>query len=85
MLNRKVKQLVLRVLAIYAVYAIPVVTASAVLGLDVLKSAAMAGLVGVGTVIVSLAKAYANDGRLTNAEIDGAFGSVGSDAEDSAE
>lgn len=62
-----------RILALFLVSALATVGAGAMLGIDVLTTAALAGILGVANVIEDLARGYLNDGELSEDEIDAAF------------
>lgn len=61
-----------RLLSLFVATALPIVAGSALMGIDVLKSAALAGLVAVIGVVQRLAK-FSIDGDLTFDEIVAAF------------
>ena len=62
--------------AVFASSGLSVIGAGSLFGLDVLTAAMMAGLLGVATVVESLARAFLDDGKLTSAEINEAFSKV---------
>mgnify|MGYP006921283923 CR=1 FL=1 len=67
--------LIKRILAVFASTALPVLGAGSLVGIDVAKAAAMAGIGGVATVIEKLARAYVQDGDLSEEDINAAFAS----------
>ncbi len=67
--------LIKRIIAVFASTALPVLGAGSLVGIDVAKAAAMAGIGGVATVIEKLARAYVQDGDLSEEDINGAFAS----------
>ena len=65
--------LIKRIIAVFASTALPVLGAGSLVGIDVAKAAAMAGIGGVATVIEKLARAYVQDGDLSEEDINSAF------------
>lgn len=66
----------MRMVAVFASSGLSVIGAGSLFGLDVVTAAMMAGLLGVATVVESLARAFLDDGKLTSAEINEAFSKV---------
>ena len=62
-----------RILALFIVSALTTVGAGALIGLDTLKTALLAGIMGIANVVEDLARGYLNDGDLSDDEIDAAF------------
>ena len=60
-------------LALFLVTALATIGAGAVIGIDVVQTAILAGVMGVANVIEDLSRGYLNDGKLTDKEIDEAF------------
>ena len=60
-------------LALFLVSAFTTIGAGAVIGIDVLQTAILAGVMGIANVVEDLARGYLNDGELTEEEIDQAF------------
>lgn len=75
-MKKRVKDFILRILATFVATALGVIGAGAIAGVDVLKACLMAGIAGVASVIEKIARRYMEDGELTNADIDAAFGEV---------
>ncbi len=71
-----VKQILLRILAVFGASGLSVVGAGAIAGVDLWKAVLMAGVGGVATVVEGLARAYMDDGKLDAAEIDAVFNKV---------
>jgi hypothetical protein len=67
------KQILLRILAVFASNALGVIGAGAIAGIPLWKACFVAGIGGVATVVERLARAYMDDGKLSVSEIDGAF------------
>ena len=65
----KAKMLVGRVIATFAASGLSVVGAGSLFGIEVWKSIALAGGLGVATVMEALSRAYLADGKLTTTEI----------------
>lgn len=66
----------MRMVAVFASSGLSVIGAGSLFGLDVITAAMMAGLLGVATVVESLARSFLDDGKLTSAEINEAFSKV---------
>lgn len=60
-------------LSLFLVSALATIGAGAAIGIDVLHTALLAGIMGVANVIEDLARGYLNDGVLTDDEINQAF------------
>jgi hypothetical protein len=71
-----VKQVFLRILAVFAASGLSVVGAGAIAGVDLWKAVLMAGVGGVATVIEGLARAYMDDGKIDADEINDVFNKV---------
>jgi hypothetical protein len=76
-----IKNIVWRILAVFAASGLSVLGAGAVVGVDLLSAVLMAGILGVATVIEKLARAFLEDGKLTLDEINSAFAKVDKNAE----
>lgn len=70
------KNVVLRIVAVFAANGLSVIGAGAVVGIDTTKAVLLAGGLGVATVIEALARAFMDDGKLTKDEINAAFAKV---------
>ena len=70
------KQILLRILAVFGASGLSVVGAGAVAGVDLWKAVLMAGVGGVATVVEGLARAYMDDGKIDEAEINAVFNKV---------
>lgn len=73
---KNLNNILMRMIAVFASSGLSVIGAGSLFGLDVLTAAMMAGLLGVATVVESLARAFLDDGKLTSAEINEAFSKV---------
>lgn len=60
--------------AVFIAQALSVIGAGSLVGIDVLQSSLLAGLLGVANVLEILARKYLNDGQLTIDEVNQAFG-----------
>lgn len=69
----KAKMLIGRIVAVFAASGLSVVGAGSLVGIEVWKSIALAGGLGVATVVEALSRAYLADGKLTTTEINDAF------------
>lgn len=76
-----VKNILTRIIAVFAASGLGVLGAGAVIGIDTIQAVSMAGLLGVATVVEKLARAYLDDGKLTLDEINAAFAKVDKNAE----
>jgi hypothetical protein len=76
----KLFQVVTRIFAVFAATALSVLGAGSLVGVDVYKAAAMAGIGGVATVIERLSRAYVEDGHLSASDINQAFAAVSTDS-----
>ena len=70
------KNVLWRILAVFAASGLSVLGAGAVVGIDLLSAVFMAGILGVATVVERLARAFLDDGNLTMDEINEAFSKV---------
>jgi hypothetical protein len=68
-------QIIKRIIAVFAATALPVLGAGSIVGIDVATAALMAGIGGVATVVEKLARAYMEDGDLSEEDINAAFSS----------
>lgn len=67
-------QLAVRIAAVFAYSAMALVGGSAIVGgIPVWKAAVLAGISATAQVLEKLARAYADDGKITRDEIDAAF------------
>jgi hypothetical protein len=75
------KNIMWRILAVFAASGLGVLGAGAVVGIDLLSAVMMAGILGVASVVERLARAFLDDGKLTLDEINQAFAKVDKNAE----
>jgi hypothetical protein len=68
-------QIIKRIIAVFAATALPVLGAGSIVGIDVATAALMAGIGGVATVVEKLARAYMEDGDLSEEDVNAAFAS----------
>lgn len=73
---KKIKQIVTRIIAVFSASGLSVVGAGTLAGVQLWQAVLMAGIGGVATVVEGLSRAYLDDGKLTDAEIDAVFNSV---------
>jgi len=71
-----VKNILLRIIAVFAASGLSVLGAGAVVGIDLISAVFMAGIIGVATVVEKLARAFLDDGKLSMDEINAAFATV---------
>jgi hypothetical protein len=70
------KSISLRVLAVFGYSAMGIIGGAAVLGdIPVWKAAVLAGIASASQVVEKLARAYADDGKVSKVELDEIFGS----------
>lgn len=70
------KNVLMRIIAVFAASGLGVIGAGAVAGISVFKAVMVAGLTAVAAVVEKLARAFMDDGKLTLDEINAAFASV---------
>lgn len=73
---KKLKQITTRIVAVFSASGLSVVGAGTLAGVQLWQAVLMAGIGGVATVVEGLSRAYLDDGKLTDAEIDEVFNSV---------
>jgi len=68
------RQIGLRIGAVFAYSAMGIIGGASILGdIPVWKAAILAGIGAASQVVEKLARAYADDGRITKSELDSAF------------
>ena len=68
-----VKDVLFRSIALFMTMALPAIGAGAFAGVEPVQSALIAGALGVSKVLTDLAKAFLDDGQLTQEEVDNVF------------
>tara|TARA_R110000868_G_scaffold101548_1_gene279505 strand:+ start:800 stop:1027 length:228 start_codon:yes stop_codon:yes gene_type:complete len=69
------KTVILRIVATFSYSAMGIVGGASLLGdIPVWKAAVLAGIAAASQVVERLARAYADDGRISRQEVDNAFG-----------
>jgi hypothetical protein len=68
-----IKDITLRSFALFLVTALPAIGAGSFIGVEPLNSAVIAGALAVSRVVTDLAKAFLDDGKLTQEEVDAIF------------
>jgi hypothetical protein len=68
-----VKDVIFRSVALFLTMALPAIGAGAFAGVEPVQSALIAGALGVSKVLTDLAKAFLDDGKLTQEEVDAVF------------
>lgn len=76
MKRQLLSNVILRILATFAASGLGVIGAGAIAGVEMSQAIMMAGIAGVATVVEGLARAFLNDGKLTNEEINEVFAKV---------
>jgi hypothetical protein len=72
----KLRQLLLRIVAVFASSGLSVIGAGAIAGVEMWKAVLIAGIGGVATVVEGLSRAFLQDGKLDADEIDEVFSAV---------
>lgn len=67
---------VVRILAVFAASGLSVIGAGAIIGIKTSAAMLLAGTLGVTTVVEALARAFIDDGKLSEKEINDAFQKV---------
>ena len=73
---KSLKNVLMRIVAVFAASGLGVIGAGAIAGISVVKAMTVAGLTAVAVVVERLARAFMDDGKLTLDEINAAFSSV---------
>lgn len=68
-----VTSLIGRIVALFLVSALTTIGAGAIIGIDTIQTAILAGVMGVANVVEDLSRGYLNDGKLSKSEINAAF------------
>jgi hypothetical protein len=72
----KLRQVLLRIIAVFAASGLSIVGAGTIAGVELWQAIMIAGVGGVATVVEGLSRAYLQDGELSEDEIDEVFASV---------
>ena len=75
------KDVIFRSVALFLTMALPAIGAGAFAGVEPVNSALIAGALGVSKVLTDLAKAFLEDGKLTQEEVDVVFKRAGKKSE----
>lgn len=73
--------ILMRIVATFAASGLGVIGAGAIAGVPIWKACFMAGMAGVATVVEGLSRAFLDDGKLSNTEINQVFTKVDKKAE----
>ena len=76
-----IKDVLFRSIALFMTMALPAIGAGAFAGVVPVNSALIAGALGVSKVLTDLAKAFLDDGKLTQEEVDAVFKRAGKKSE----
>jgi hypothetical protein len=71
--SKVIKDVVLRSFALFLVTALPAIGAGSFVGIAPIHSAVIAGALAVSRILTDLAKAFLDDGKLTQDEVDAIF------------
>ncbi len=82
-MSSRLNQVLLRILAAFAASGLGVVGAGSIAGIPLWKAMFMAGIGSVATVVERLARLYLDDGHLSKADIDAAFGVIQKQSDES--
>jgi len=72
----QLQNILLRIVATFAASGLSVIGAGAIAGVPLWKAIMMAGIGGVAVVVEGLSRAFLDDGKLTNTEINEVFRTV---------
>lgn len=78
---KNIKNIVMRIIAVFAANGLAVIGAGAIAGISTAKAITVAGLTAVAAVVEKLARAFMDDGKLTVDEINAAFSTVDKSAQ----
>ena len=70
----KLTTVIARIIAVFGTSALSALAGGAILGVDLVKAAGMAGLMATAQVVERVLRAYYEDGQLTKEELDAALG-----------
>jgi len=73
---KQIRQILSRILAVFMASSLGVIGAGTIAGVELSKAVLMAGIGGVATVIEGLSRAYLDDGKITQAEMNAVFSKV---------
>jgi len=73
---KNIKNILMRIVAVFAANGLAVIGAGAIAGISTAKAITVAGLTAVAAVVEKLARAFMDDGKLTVDEINAAFSTV---------
>jgi ABC-type phosphate transport system substrate-binding protein len=73
---KNIKNIIMRIVAVFAANGLAVIGAGAIAGISTAKAITVAGLTAVAAVVEKLARAFMDDGKLTVDEINAAFSTV---------
>lgn len=69
----KTKDFFIRLVAVFVAYSFNAIAAGALLGIEVVKSIMIAGIMGVATTLQNVARAFIDDAKMTERELEDAF------------
>jgi hypothetical protein len=70
---QQVRQVILRILAVFVATGLSVIGAGSLAGIEIWQAVAIAGISGVAVVVEGLARAFIADGNLSAEEINSVF------------
>ena len=70
---QQVRQVILRILAVFVATGLSVIGAGSIAGIEIWQAVAIAGISGVAVVVEGLARAFIADGNLSAEEINAVF------------
>ena len=77
---QNIKNIVLRIVAVFTANGLAVIGAGAIAGISTVKAVMVAGMTAAAAVVEKLARAFMDDGKLTLDEINAAFSTVDKNA-----
>jgi hypothetical protein len=72
----RIKNILLRIVAVFTSNGLAVIGAGAIAGISVFKAIIVAGITAAAKVVQKLAESFADDGKLDDDEINAAFAAV---------
>lgn len=69
----RTKDFFIRLIAVFVAYSFNAIAAGALLGIEVVKSILIAGIMGVATTLQNVARAFIDDAKMTERELEEAF------------
>lgn len=74
--KNKIQHIASRILAVFSASGLSVIGAGTIAGVELWQAVLMAGIGGVATVVEGLSRAYLEDGKLSQDEVNQVFNSI---------